>query len=220
MSATFTFSLVQGVKRDRRRKTTASFTLLELLVVVAIIAILAAMLMPALQKVREKARQAVCISNLKQVYLGLMLYAQDFGGYLPMGWDGEKEWSRKIYELYIQNTEIFCCPSDRDPLKLISFWRTYAMVYANSADWYEYPFEGPWRFTRWISPKRPNKLLLADSATNDANKIEIYHIIRGSNEKGPALRHNGMANFVRTDGSAGAGNYDFFSEKGYIPVEF
>jgi len=60
------------------------FTLIELLVVIAIIAILAAMLLPALSKAREKAREAACMSNLKQLGLAFMMYAQDYDEYLPM----------------------------------------------------------------------------------------------------------------------------------------
>jgi prepilin-type processing-associated H-X9-DG protein len=50
---------------------------------VAIIAILAAMLLPALSKAREKARQAVCINNLKQIGLATLMYAEDYDGYIP-----------------------------------------------------------------------------------------------------------------------------------------
>ena len=59
------------------RRSSPGFTLIELLVVVAILAILAAILFPVFAQAREKARSASCLSNLKQVGMGLMMYVQD-----------------------------------------------------------------------------------------------------------------------------------------------
>ncbi|WP_324199255.1 DUF1559 domain-containing protein [Chthonomonas sp.] len=109
-----------------------AFTLIELLVVIAIIAILAAILFPVFAQAREKARSISCLSNLKQIGLATMMYAQDYDEtFFQLPWHRKPGdtgcppnpnapcptvWWSDLLMPYIKNQAIFSCPSNNDTL--------------------------------------------------------------------------------------------------------
>jgi len=97
---------------SNRRKTEA-FTLIELLVVIAIIAILAAILFPVFAQVREKARVTACVSNLKQIGLGLAQYTQDNDESYPPGcyFNDTQTQLMEGVDPYIKNHGVWYCPN-------------------------------------------------------------------------------------------------------------
>jgi prepilin-type N-terminal cleavage/methylation domain-containing protein/prepilin-type processing-associated H-X9-DG protein len=107
------------------RLRTRGFTLIELLVVIAIIAILAAILFPVFARAREAARQTSCLSNLKQLGSGVMMYQQDYDETnlrnnniqtynLPNGSVSTSTNCLWMYQLYpyVKNAQVYSCPSD------------------------------------------------------------------------------------------------------------
>ncbi len=105
------------------QRAKSAFTLIELLVVIAVIAILAAILFPVFAQAREKARQANCLSSLKQISLAMLLYSQDFDGTLPRNRFAFKSsdvcnsrgqaltW-RSVIQPYVKSYAFWKCPSN------------------------------------------------------------------------------------------------------------
>jgi prepilin-type N-terminal cleavage/methylation domain-containing protein/prepilin-type processing-associated H-X9-DG protein len=95
------------------------FTLIELLVVIAIIAILAAILFPVFARARENARRSSCQSNLKQIGLGILQYAQDYDETMTPGYQNGSgnvgPWHGLI-QPYVKSIQIFRCPSNTTTL--------------------------------------------------------------------------------------------------------
>ena len=100
---------------SRSNKAFQAFTLIELLVVIAIIAILAAILFPVFARARDNARRTSCLSNLKQIGLGVIQYTQDYDETMPIAnWGGNGSagfyWMDAV-QPYVKSTQLFTCPS-------------------------------------------------------------------------------------------------------------
>jgi prepilin-type N-terminal cleavage/methylation domain-containing protein/prepilin-type processing-associated H-X9-DG protein len=123
-----------------RRK---GFTLIELLVVIAIIAILAAILFPVFARARENARKASCLSNMKQLGLGIMQYTQDYDEKYPLGIeesDWHTAWPKRV-QPYVKSIQVFMCPSDSvagQPMPDASAWAGVAISYAANGNYSEW----------------------------------------------------------------------------------
>jgi prepilin-type N-terminal cleavage/methylation domain-containing protein/prepilin-type processing-associated H-X9-DG protein len=125
-----------------------AFTLIELLVVVAIISILASILFPVFARARENARRSSCLSNLKQIGLGFMMYTQDYDEHLPSdtmelgggnyilpnghtSGAGKPAWPILIYS-YVKNWQVYNCPSADASMKYNGDALTAAVAFSYS----------------------------------------------------------------------------------------
>lgn len=212
-------------KRSAFTSGKTGFTLIELLVVIAIIAILAAILFPVFAKAREKARQTSCLSNMKQLGLGIKMYAQDYDESRVPGWiwpsnpaiaDAERRTWRSLILPYVKNRQVYVCPSNDETVQ--TMWNALADdgvqdVKSNYALNYEAGYGG---FNNWRGPnpdqvdgtpdsraeaftQRPATTIMMSEVTYGLPYTYIY-LYWGPYILQQAAPHVKMANFVFEDG--------------------
>lgn len=173
----------------KNRKNRMGFTIVELLVVIAVIIILIAVLLPGLRQAKETAKRITCLSNVKQIGLGMIEYSQDYNGYFPMpiyssNYPSTLKDMAFMIEDYVKG-KVFFCPSV-SPQKIWewSYKTDYIMYHGRS-----YP-NSPSGIS---SP--PGYLLLIDYSTcASAGNTTLNHSDPGGLLAG--------ANAMRLDGSA------------------
>jgi len=176
------------------QKKRKGFTLIELLVVIAIIAILAAILFPVFAKAREKARTSSCQSNLKQIALANLMYAQDYDEkFVHYSLPNTGGWTNALSP-YIKNTQVYTCPSA--PAQWLGYGYNYYYLGNGGAPG-----------TAMAEVKSPAEtVMFADAGLDDSNQnVTYYHINPPAQTTyqwvcRPNDRHNEGCNVAFVDG--------------------
>ena len=195
-------------------KRNGAFTLVELLVVISIIALLVSILMPALAKARNQAKNVMCMSNLHQVGLSCQMYTMDFEDVLPIAWDQDKylvdsvkgRWMTTLDDLdYLPDgkREAILCPSFAPTAET---WHELFKKHGVVSRSYGMRYSGTGFSDMKISKiKTPSQFLyVADSIEMTTTHEQWYYIEYPGNSGNYRIhtgRHNKKANALMADNS-------------------
>lgn len=219
-------------RETRLVKRSDGFTLIEMLIVIAILSVLVAILIPSLNRAKELARQAVCGSNLHQVGLALMAYVAQERGYIPM--EADEFWSppppdtARNTPLILRDAGyvglgVWSCPSDsRDTGKCLytvnDAWCSYA---ANANHWVIGPPTPPWSWpqsgaypaywVRYPEIRRPSQVIWAydgngwslSIASNAIDNLRVDLFLTYPEVYFGVFRHGRGPNILFTDDHVG-----------------
>lgn len=186
-----------------------AFTLIELLTVIAIIGILAAILIPVVGAVRERVRSAHCQSNLRQLHTATMLYAQDNNELFPQDGTDLGTWTQRIGvymdipDLQISGgSEMFQCPSRIDDTTNWQSWQShYGINYILSGPWYSAWLYG--EGMRVTNVELPTRVMLYQDNSH-RNRAAMPWATNGNAERvADTFVHGERTNMVFVDGHIG-----------------
>jgi len=201
----------------KTREQAKAFTLIELLVVIAIIAILAALLLPSLNKARDTAKSISCANNLKQTFLASNSYILDYPVAFPALMYGVP-WNKLVVSYLngpfaVTKLKPYLCqsyaPGDNVASASANGWNSYGAClqgYSNSS-WWTSVYSGPSHYLSVLKCPNPSKqIFFADSVGHTASSTATYKKqswyiwATGSVEGVPHLRHSKRGNAVFVDG--------------------
>lgn len=218
---------ISGIRFCRRLRTGGKtaflhgFTLIELLVIISIIAVLMAVIVPALTRARQAAQKTMCLSNMRQIGIALQCYLDETGGHLPPSTChiDEDRWQQYwlfVLSRYSGSGVMFRCPSDKSRLGFVN-WQDVTVMPADNQRWSSFGYNTQLdivdisgrenKYNKVLNIRHPADCVWISESPQDWTDYDHVHPEAWYNAELAErqidhTRHSGRANYMFVDGSA------------------